>query len=160
MEVTIRPARAEDALVLAELRYALRATARHAPEPEPEYLARCARWMAAELARDGPWRSWVAADASTGVVVGCVWLQTVGKIPNPNEAPEELAYLSGFYLRAEYRGTGNGRAMLLAVLEWCDARVVDPTILWPTDRSRTLYERHGFGAATAILLRPSAIFAT
>ena len=158
MDVTVRLARVDDAPLLSELRYALRATGRNAPEPEAEFLARCARWMADELARDGPWRCWVAADDATGVVVGCVWLQTVGKIPNPNEAPEELGYLSSFYIRPEYRGMGNGRKMLRTVLEWCDARPVDPTILWPTVRSRSLYGRHGFGAATAILLRPPATF--
>jgi hypothetical protein len=34
--------------------------------------------------------------------------------------------------------------MLEVVLGWCAANGVDRVVLWPSKRSVTLYERHGF----------------
>jgi len=36
-------------------------------------------------------------------------------------------------------------------LDWCRAREVHAVILWPSEKSRTLYERHGFAVRSDLL---------
>jgi GNAT superfamily N-acetyltransferase len=145
----IRLATPADAPVLARMRYEFRRTSPAAREPEAAFVERCTRWMAGRL-RDGAdgegsghrWRCWVAEDADG--IVGHIWLGLIEKIPNPAPEPEEHAYITNFYVRERARGTGVGSVMLSAVLRWCEDRHVHAVILWPTARSRSLYERHGF----------------
>ncbi|MBI4420377.1 MAG: GNAT family N-acetyltransferase [Gemmatimonadetes bacterium] len=96
------------------------------------------------------WRCWVAE--AQGTVVGHVWLQLVEKIPNPVKENEQHAYITNLYVEESARG-GVGTALIEAALEWCAGRAVDDVILWPTDHSRTLYERHGFSVSPAIMAR-------
>ena len=46
-------------------------------------------------------------------------------------------------IRASHRG-GAGTKLLEAALAWARAQQMDRVILWPSPRSVTLYERHGF----------------
>lgn len=43
-----------------------------------------------------------------------------------------------------YGGAGFGTRLLAAALDWCRKRGVGSVVLWPTERSRSLYGRHGF----------------
>ena len=141
--VTVRPAAAGDAPELARLRYEFRAPLGAPDESEAAFLARCEPWMAARLAEPGGrWRCWVAEDGGPGAA-GAVWLQLIEKVPNPAPEPEEHGYVTNLYVRPRARG-GTGSALLAAALDWCRARRVHAVILWPTARSRPLYERHGF----------------
>ena len=79
--IAIRPAAADDARRLAELRWEFRAGKDAPVEDRGEFLERCAEWMSHEL-KDGRWRAWVAE--RDGEVVGQAWLQLLSKIPNPN----------------------------------------------------------------------------
>ena len=138
---TIRLADASDAPALAVLRYALRSSTGVATEPKSEFLKRCAAWMEDHLQSDA-WHCWVAeADEQ---LIGAVWLQLVEKIPNPRSEAEHHAYVTNFYVDEGARGRGIGSQLLRAVIAWCQTRDVHAIILWPTERSRSLYERHGF----------------
>ena len=53
-------------------------------------------------------------------------------------------------VRPEARG-GVGTRLLEAALEWAVSQHVDRVVLWPTDRSRPLYLRHGFTADVDLL---------
>jgi GNAT superfamily N-acetyltransferase len=53
-------------------------------------------------------------------------------------------YLTNFYIREKYRGEGFGSRLLAAVLEWSKSKNAEKVILWPTERSKTFYLRHGF----------------
>ena len=97
--------------------------------------------MRRELAPGGAWQCWVAADDD--VAVGQIWLQLLTKIPNPVGERHRHAYISNLFVVPEARG-GIGKQLLAAALEWAKEQAVDRVILWPTERSRTLYERHGF----------------
>ena len=138
----IRFAQAADADALAELRYALRASTGIATEPKEEFLERCGAWMAQHLADDQRWRCWVAEEQ--GDLVAAIWLQVVEKIPNPRAESEAHAYITNFYVKESARARGLGSRMLNEVIGWCRAREVHSIILWPTERSRTLYQRYGF----------------
>ena len=148
--IDIRSATRDDAWRLAELRWEFRAGRQPAAEDRDAFLARCAGWMRRQLIAQSPWRAWVAVDG--GRVVGHAWLHTLDKVPNPNGDPERHAYLSNLYVVPEARG-GTGTRLLETALEWAAANGVDHVLLWPTERSRTLYARHGFTASGEFLNR-------
>ena len=148
-QLVIRFADASDADRLARLRYALRASTGRATEPETVFLKRCTAWMAAYLEEGSAWRCWVAEQE--GQLIGAVWLQLVEKIPNPRAEAELHGYLTNFYVQPGARAKGIGSQLLQAVLEFCGTAGVHAVILWPTERSRTLYERHGFAVRRDIM---------
>ena len=100
-------------------------------------------WMRRELEPgSGAWQCWVAEEDRPRIV-GQVWLQLLTKVPNPVGERDRHAYLSNLYVVPDARG-GIGRQLLEAALDWANQHRVDRVVLWPTERSRTLYERHGF----------------
>lgn len=151
--VRVRPATSRDAGSLARLRYAFRADFDPTIESELEFLPRCQAWMAARLSSSGLWHCWVAESAQH--LVGMVWLQLIEKLPNPVEESEWHGYVSSLYVDPAWRSVGLGSALLNDCLKECAAREVDAVILWPTPRSRTLYERHGFAVRDDLMEKRS-----
>ena len=96
----------------------------------------------------GNWHCWVAERDDE--LVGALWLQLVEKIPNPTAEPERLGYITNFFVAESERGKGLGSRMLEEVLTWCREQrstkgdLINDVILWPSERSRTLYLRNGF----------------
>lgn len=148
-KVEVRLARVSDAPALASLRYALRASTGRATEPEAEFIQRCTSWMQNHLNETERWRCWAAEEE--GRLIGAVWVQLVEKIPNPRLETEYHAYLTNFYIAESARGRGLGTQLLQTAIKWCESREVHAIILWPTDRSRSLYERHGFSVREDIM---------
>ena len=138
----IRPAAASDAHELALMRYDFRASQNEPVESREEFAARCAPWMAARLGPESAWRCWVAVDGPA--LAGHLWLQLIEKVPNPAPELEWHAYITNVYVDPAARGSGAGAQLVEAALAFCRASGVDSVILWPTERSRTLYARHGF----------------
>lgn len=149
MDATIRIATPRDAVALARLRYEFRASLGAPDEAEPVFVQRCIAWMTPRLEPSARWRAWVA-ETPEGIV-GAVWIGLIEKMPNPIEEPEEHGYLTNFYVRPGTRGAGVGTALLDAALQWCAERGVHAVMLWPTVRSRPLYERHGFATPAALM---------
>ena len=147
----VRAARADDAGVMARLRWEFRSAVGHPDETAEAFVERCHRWMRERLTGAGHWRGWVAEEA--GEIVGTIWLQLIEKLPNPGTEPERHAYISSVYVRPGLRGRGTGSALLVAALEACRELDVDAVILWPTDESRTLYVRHGFAVRDDLMER-------
>src|SRR5579885_2844469 len=142
MDISIRQATPADAFALARLRYEFRASPGGALEREDEFVERCVVVMAGRLNDEGRWRCWVVEGG--GLIVGNVWLQLIEKIPNPTPERERHSYLTNFFVRESERGRGVGSMLLEAALGCCEAEDVHAVILWPTQRSRPLYLRHGF----------------
>jgi GNAT superfamily N-acetyltransferase len=148
-DINVRLATASDAAALAQLRYALRSGNRAVSEDESEFVARCRLWMAERLGAGDAWRCWVAERGHE--LVGNIWTQLIEKIPNPSPEPERYAYITNFYVREGERGRGTGSRLLSVALEWCRASDTHAVILWPTERSRPLYLRHGFAVPEDLL---------
>ena len=149
--VTVRSATPADATALATLRYEFRSGVHPPTEPRETFIDRCTAWMAERLAAsgEGRWQCFVAQRGG-GTTVGHVWVQLVEKIPNPTEEAERHAYLTNLFVRPEARG-GAGSALLETALAWCREREVDTVFLWPSARSRSLYERFGVTGNGAIM---------
>jgi GNAT superfamily N-acetyltransferase len=139
--IEIRTATPADADALAELRWQFRVARAPATETHDAFVARCAAWMRDELAALTRWRAWVAV--ADGAMVGQVWVQSIGKMPNPVEELERHAYVSNVFVQPSFRG-GVGSRLLEAALAWARSNQVDRVLVWPSTRSITLYERHGF----------------
>ena len=139
-DINIRQASEQDVAQLAQLRFALRSRESDV-EAELEFLQRCELWMTKALKLE-TWRCWVAEKEKR--LVGAIWLQLIQKIPNPTPESETLGYITNFFVTEEVRHQGLGSCMLKDVLTWCRAHDVHSVILWPTEKSRSLYERHRF----------------
>jgi GNAT superfamily N-acetyltransferase len=140
--INIRFGCAADAPALARMRLAFRTELGEVSEQSGEFVERCTRWMAERLHEQASWHCWLA-EAGDGML-GALWLQLIEKIPNPAGEAELHAYVTNFYVIAAARGLGLGDRMLGLALAWCRSRHVDTVILWPSQRSRALYGRHGF----------------
>lgn len=97
--------------------------------------------MRDRLAAPGPWRAWLLESPA---VTGSLWLQLIEKLPNPVDELECHAYVTSVYVAPSARNRGAGQALLSTALEFCRQAGVDSVILWPSSRSRPLYERNGF----------------
>lgn len=123
-------------------------------ESAGEFVERTTAWMRERLAPGTAWRCFVAM--RNGNITGHVWITVIEKVPNPGSGePERHAYLTNLYVRPAERG-GTGSALLEAALAWCREQRVDTVILWPSERSRTLYARYGFDTSRAIMALPLA----
>jgi len=145
MKIEIRVASENDTGTLARLRLELRSASHKLIENEQAFLARCESWMNERLGKGAQWQCWIAE--RDAIAVGAVWAQLVEKIPNPIAEPECYVYLTNFYVREEYRCEGIGSRLLAAVLEWGKSKNAQMVILWPTERSKAFYSRHGFSFA-------------
>lgn len=146
--IKIRVAMESDAPVLTRFRYELRSSGKETIESEEEFSERCTRWMQTRL-NNGCWRCWIAEYEQT--IVGNIWSQLVEKIPNPAAETECYAYVTSFYVREEFRGKGIGTMLLSEALSWTRANKAHTVILWPRERSKSLYLRHGFTAADDLM---------
>ena len=153
--VRVRKAAADDAVILATLRFEFRSAIGDAIELPEEFLARCESWMRDRLSDNDFWFAWIAEtlDEDGPLAVGAVWLQLIEKVPNPVIEKEAHAYITNLFVLESERGRGAGSMLLDAAVAECKSWDVDTIILWPTPRSRTLYERHGFAATKDIMAR-------
>jgi GNAT superfamily N-acetyltransferase len=149
-QTQVRRATTDDVSPLEMLRYEFRSRRKTPIESAAEFVPRCAEWMRSRVADESRWRVWVLMDR--GTIVGNIWLQIVEKLPNPNVERELHGYVTNFFVRPEYRNTGAGSRLLDALLGECRGLEIDSVFLWPSDRSRPLYVRHGFVTPTAMLI--------
>jgi ribosomal protein S18 acetylase RimI-like enzyme len=145
----IRPATQADVAALACLRYQFRIELDSPVEAEEEFVSRCREWMARQLGPGGVWRCWVAKSGAE--LVGTIWLQLIEKLPNPVGHRGFHGYISSVYVRPGLRNGGIGSALMSACLAECRAQSIDAVFLWPTEHSRSLYQRQGFAVRDDLL---------
>jgi GNAT superfamily N-acetyltransferase len=149
--IRVRRGRPADADALARLRYDFRADLDVPAETPPAFGARCATWMRRQLAPGSSWLCWVAELGDE--IIGTIWLELIEKLPNPVAERERHGYITNLYVRPAHRGNGAGTLLLRQALAECESRGVDAVLLWPTPRSRSLYQRLGFAPPTDLLER-------
>ena len=147
----VRPAAPADAADLARLRYEFRVELDPPVEAEGEFVRRCGKWMKKRLGPGGVWRCWVAE--SDRALVGTIWLQRIEKLPNPVGHSGYHGYVSSVYVQPGVRNAGIGSALISACMAQCQAEGIDAVFLWPSERSRSLYQRHGFAVRDDLLER-------
>jgi GNAT superfamily N-acetyltransferase len=146
----IRLANSSDVPTLAELRYSFRSIIEADIEAEEQFIARCTSWMSEHLQQNN-WRCWVAEQDSS--IDGVLWLQLIEKVPNPTSEPELHGYITNVFVNESVRGQGIGSKLLDTAIEFCKQQTVHAIILWPSERSRSLYERHGFAVRNDLMER-------
>jgi GNAT superfamily N-acetyltransferase len=144
----IRIAQSSDAASLAQLRYSLRSISGKNVELELEFHKRCTSWMYDHLQQNN-WRCFVAEEDDA--IIGALWLQLIEKIPNPNSEAELYAYITNAFVKQSERNRGLGSRLLTEALTFCREQSVAAVILWPSKKSRTLYERRGFAVPSDLL---------
>ena len=147
--VSLRLATESDAPSLARMRFAFRASFGPTTEDEAAFIERCTAWMRDALADGAAWRCWVAV--ADGDIIGHLWLQLIEKIPNPIVELERHAYITNVFVLPDARSRGTGRRLIEAALAFCREQGVDSVLLWPSQRSRPLYERLGFAPPSDVL---------
>jgi ribosomal protein S18 acetylase RimI-like enzyme len=83
----------------------------------------------------------------------------VEKVPAPGEQSDELGYVTNTYVTPAYRNQGLGRALLNALEHYARDQRMDTLIVWPSQRSVSLYRRAGFSSPAELLelpIEPSA----
>src|ERR1041385_7217295 len=145
----VRIASESDAAMLAGLRYELRSSLHEVVETDAAFIKRCANWMEQRLRKESHWKCWIAE--ANQIPVGSIWAQLIEKIPNPIAEPECYVYLTNFYVREEYRGKGIGAKLLSVVVAWSESNDAYTVLLWPTERSKPFYLRHGFSNADNLM---------
>jgi GNAT superfamily N-acetyltransferase len=138
--VSIRPAGADDGAELARLRWAFRPEAR-ATQDLREFVRDFEEWLGPALASD-----WMAAVADTGdgTLVGCIFLRSVNKVPNPGARDRAWGYVTNSYVEPGFRGSGIGARLLDCVVSAAREKGHELLIVWPSQEAVTLYTRAGF----------------
>jgi GNAT superfamily N-acetyltransferase len=75
------------------------------------------------------------------------------RMPKPGHPPSRWGYLANFFVLREHRGTGIGTRLLAACTRHADEHHFARIVLSPSERSRPLYARSGFGPADSLLVR-------
>ena len=148
--ITIRAGSVDDRLAVAHLRYRMDA-ADTGPSGSPaDFAAAFERW----LDRQGDaWHCFVAEDG--GHLIGMLWLAKVPRMPRPSDpSPAPIGYVTAFFVEERYRNAGVGRALLAAMNAAADQLPCDTLVVWPGERSASIYQRAGFHLPEELLERP------
>lgn len=140
MGVTVRHAEPGDASELARLRWEFR------PEDQPkqefnEFSREFGEWLAQALPSD-----WMAAvaDEGDGALVGCIFLRSVSKVPNPGARDRAWGYVTNSYVAPAHRGRGVGTRLLDVVITGARELGHEFLIVWPGEEALSFYARAGF----------------
>ncbi|MFH8368638.1 GNAT family N-acetyltransferase [Streptomyces sp. NPDC018031] len=148
----VRPARAADARVLAELRWKFKQEDHEGQPPRSARpLEEAEHWIHDRLI-GGHWLAWVAETG--GDVCGHVFLCRVERMPDPYSDNTPIGYVTNFYITPSQRNKGAGSALLEALKQHCRSTGFDTLIVWPSERSSPLWRRSGFQLPDELLELP------
>jgi ribosomal protein S18 acetylase RimI-like enzyme len=138
--VAVRVAELRDAPELARLRWEFRPEDQHAQDFDG-FSRDFEGWFAGAVASD-----WMAAVAERddGELVGCIFLRSVSKVPNPGAMHRRWGYVTNSYVAPLYRGKGVGRELLDILVQAGRERDHEFLIVWPSEEAVSFYARAGF----------------
>ena len=146
----IRPATADDAFDLAQLRWQWNREHNAVTEPLDIFGARFAVWV---RTHEGTHEALVAAEG--GEVIGMAWLAATDRLPDPGTEGAIHGDLQSVYLIPSMRSAGRGSDLVRAAIARADSRGMAILTVRPGRRSRAFYERLGFQGAGGVLQRTS-----
>ena len=120
----------------------------HGDITDPDYDQNLAAWFTRELPRR---IMWLAKEG--GRPVGMMNLAVYERMPRPGRALSRWGYLGNVFILAAFRNRGIGSQLVRAALDYADENGFVRIVLSPSERSIPLYERAGFGPASALRLR-------
>ncbi|GAA2073778.1 GNAT family N-acetyltransferase [Actinomadura alba] len=140
-DFTVRRPQPADAPALAELRWAFKREDDEGP-PHGAVLptGEAERWIRDRLG-GGRWLARVAE--ADGEIRGHVFLHLVERMPDPYGESAPIGYTTNFYVMPGRRNQGIGSALLQALDEYARRMALDTLIVWPGERSASLYRRSG-----------------
>lgn len=138
--LAVRRAGPGDARELARLRWEFR------PQDQPaqgweEFSRDFEKWLPRALASD--WMAAVAEAREEGLV-GCIFLRSVTKVPNPGAAHRTWGYVTNSYVAPAYRGKGVGAQLLELIIAAALEGTYEFLIVWPSEEAVSFYARAGF----------------
>jgi GNAT superfamily N-acetyltransferase len=145
----IRRASAADLDALAALRRAWVEEQAGGPVDDSGFESEFAAWFAREHEQRVTWLATADGDRP----VGMLNLLVFTRMPRPGRPLSRWGYLSNFFVRADQRSTGLGARLLATCVEYADQHDFVRIVLSPSERSRSLYLRAGFGVADSLLVR-------
>ena len=139
--VTVRQATLADSAELARLRWEFRPQDQQAQGLD-EFSREFRGWLVKALTTD----TWMAAVADDGndALVGCIFLGSVSKVPNPGAIDRAWGYVTNSYVAPAHRGQGVGGKLLEVVIAAARERGHEFLIVWPSEEALSLYTRAGF----------------
>lgn len=141
MNYSFREATIEDAVELARLRWEFRPREQKGQE-WTAFAVDFESWFRQALLA-GNWMPAVA-ESTKGQLIGCVFLQSVGKIPVPGTVHRCWGYVTNFYVVPNRRGQGVGGGLLEVVKSAARSKGHEFLIVWPSEEAVSLYDRAGF----------------
>lgn len=139
--VKVRRASIADVDELARLRWDFRDEERPGQSRE-QFLVQCAAWLE-EALHSGRWDVAVA-QSEAGRLVGCIYLQSVEKVPVPGSIRRFWGYVTSSYVEAAWRNRGIGGDLLRLLIEAGEERSLEFLIVWPSREAIPFYRRIGF----------------
>ena len=138
----VRVAESGDADALALLRWEMRTEDGDVCEDAPVFLER----YRSSIREDDPTVTrWLAQDGER--IIGTT-LRLARKELSPDREAADIGYLTNFFVQSGMRNAGIGGALLDALITWARARPIELIIVWPSERSRSIYQRAGFTGAS------------
>jgi GNAT superfamily N-acetyltransferase len=145
----VRTARAGDEAALVELRAEM-FLAMDVPSDGTAWRANARTWFEQRLPDPG-YGIFVVTEG--GRVVACAMGMLRDAAPSPNSPAGGDVLISNVCTVPDRRGLGYGRAAFEAVLAWAREQGVGRAELMATEAGRPMYERAGFTARNAPLMR-------
>lgn len=97
-------------------------------------------------------RVFFLAEDGAGGALGMCNVALFVRMPKPDSPPSCWAYLSNVFVAPAHRGSGVGGQLVRAAIDHARAAAAVRVVTAPTEMSRSLYARHGFGAADGLLV--------
>lgn len=139
MGVSVRRATLTDAAELARLRWEFRPGAQQGQALDA-FSRDFATWWTEAITSD-----WMAAVAEEGEeLVGCIFLRSVSKVPDPGEVSRAWGYVTNSYVVPSHRGQGVGARLLEVVRNAAVEAGHEFLIVWPSEEAVSFYSGAGF----------------
>jgi GNAT superfamily N-acetyltransferase len=147
----IRLATYDDRALVAALRRAWVEENSGGPIEDDDFERRFDEWLRREEHQRLTWLGLVDDQP-----VAMVNMLVFTRMPRPGTEVSQWGYLANFYVRPENRDAGLGTRLLAALTAYADEHGFVRVILSPSERSVPFYERGGFSASNALMLRTPA----